>query len=238
MQCPWCSNTNFLPRVLCAHCNEELFPKPVTDEQTARHEKPPDDGERTGAGAAQWKSLAVSLCTAAGLGLGGVTSYHHWPVKPAPAQAVQDSAPLPDPAEELTAMNTFLQTVQSTRTEMPDTLGACEYAASDVELLAEVVQERTQQVSEATALRVDDIVDGGGLRQALISMTVATLTADKRYLTWARRAGSSSVCSDAGGNDAINKANQTAADAKRAFVRVWNADASRYGQPTYEWNDF
>lgn len=49
MQCPWCSNTNFLPRVLCAHCNEELFPKPVTDEQTARHKKPPDDGERTGA---------------------------------------------------------------------------------------------------------------------------------------------------------------------------------------------
>lgn len=237
MLCPWCSNTNFLPRSLCAHCNEDLFPKPVTDEQAARHKRPPDDDEHAGVVAARWKSFAVSLCTVAVAAFGGVTSYVHWPVKPAPPPAVQDTAPPPDPAGQLATMNAFLETVESTRSELPAFLGSCAYAASDADTLAQIVQERDQAVNQATTLRTDDILDGDKLRQALVTMTQAMLTADKKYLTWAQRAASSGSCSEAGGSS-FDQANQAAADAKRAFVKLWKGDADKYGQPPYKWNDF
>lgn len=157
--------------------------------------------------------------------------------KPAPPPAVQDTAPPPDPAGQLATMNAFLETVESTRSELPAFLGSCAYAASDADTLAQTVQERDQAVNQATALRTDDILDGDRLRQALVTMARAMLTADKKYLTWAQRAASSGSCSDAGGSS-FDQANQAAADAKRAFVKVWKGDADKYGQPTYTWNDF
>jgi hypothetical protein len=244
MKCRWCANTNFSLGSTCTHCGEDLFPKPDPEEEPTR--RTPEDEELHAATVTWFKSLGVSLVTLSALTLGGVSTYVHWPVKESPpvlptptvsAGSAGSPAPTEDPLSELTAMNTLLQSITATRAKVPDTLGSCTNIASDAGSLKVIVQERTDQASQATSLAATALPDGEGLKEALVSMAQATLDADQKYLSWARRA-QSGTCTDASGNAAINTANQTAADAKRAFVSLWNNDAGQYNQQTYDWKDF
>ncbi len=131
----------------------------------------------------------------------------------------------------------MLKAVKATRAEVPDTLGDCGTVTGDLGAVQQVVQERQGQAGAASRLRVDLLIGGEDLRQALKDMTQRTLEADQAYLSWAQDAQSGD-CTDAGKSSAIENANQQAADAKRHFVDLWNALATQFGQPTYVWNDF
>ena len=64
-------------------------------------------------------------------------------------------------------------------------------------------------------------------------MLQATLDADQKYLTWAKQP----KCTGITPGSPITGANDAATAAKQTFVDQWNAIASQYGQPTYEWDD-
>lgn len=242
MNCPWCSNINYLADSTCAHCGEvlSLEPDPEPGEQFALPEKTPaNDGQRARS-VAVWKSFAVSAVAVAALTAGGVATVHRWPVaetlelipKPTPSGPTASA----DPYSQIVATNALLHAIKATRAEVPGTLGSCANLSSDVEALGQVVQERSEQVGEATNLRTDSLVGGPALKSALIDMTNKTLTADQAYLTWAQDA--SSFCTDVNQDSALGQANQEAADAKRHFLKLWRAMSSPFDEPKYKWQDF
>ncbi|MDN3351702.1 hypothetical protein [Actinomadura sp. DC4] len=226
---------------MCTHCGEWLFPRPEPEEEPAY--PTPEDEELHAATVTWFKSLGVSLVALSALTLGGVNTYTHWPVKepplvlPTPTPSAESETPTADPLDQLTAINTLLESIKHTRAKVPDTLGSCTNLASDEASLEEVVQERDEQASQAPALAADSLSDGESLKEALLNMVQSTLTADQKYLTWARK-GESVGCTGVPATGTINDANQTAADAKRAFVGLWNSDAEPYDLPSYKWNDF
>jgi hypothetical protein len=139
---------------------------------------------------------------------------------------------------QATEMNAVLQAVQSTRSQVPDTLGSCDSVGSDLSVLQQVVQDRRDEVSRARSLQADQLTGDDDLRQDLVDLTQTTLDADEDYLNWAQQAEASGECTDVSENGAIGRANQRAADAKRHFVAMWNAIAPQFDLPTYVWNDF
>jgi rubredoxin-like zinc ribbon protein len=239
MRCPWCANTNFPPRTHCAHCNEELFPEPDEDDRDAPLDE--EDEARAAVVVARFRSVAVSVGTLAVLTFGGWTSYDHWPTPPplvGEPIPVPSTEPSPDPAARFTEMNALLRSVRSTRSRIPPTLGSCVSVSSDAEALERIVQERDEQANEATALDVTGMPNGDAIKEALVAMAQATADADEQYRSWAEESQTTGQCVDVPEDGTIGTANQTAADAKRAFVSLWNADAPSYGQRKYKWTDF
>lgn len=135
-------------------------------------------------------------------------------------------------------MNTVLEAVKSTRSELPDSLGSCASVDSDLGVLQQVVKERQDQAEQAKNVQTSGLTDGDALKQAMVDMTQGTLDADQDYLDWAQQAQSSGDCTDVEESGEIGDANQKAADAKRQFVALWNPIAQQSNQPSYAWNDF
>jgi hypothetical protein len=239
MRCPWCSNTNFPPRTRCAHCNEDLFPAMEEDELDLPPEE--EDDEHAAVVLARLQSAAISVVTLAVLTLGAWTCFDHWPKEPpllGEPIPVPSITPTPDPAKQFTAMNALLKDARATRSHIPPTLGSCLNVSSDADTLEGIVQERTDQAAAAAKLETSVMPDGDALKEALVAMTQATENADEQYLSWAQDAQSSGSCFDVPASGDIADANQTAADAKRAFVKLWNAEAPTYGKHKYRWTDF
>lgn len=232
MRCPSCRHDNPPDRPACEHCGNDLGTRPARSDLVA--------------------SVLLWVMIVAALAGGGWVTIKAWPrsasataepgsytapVAP-PTEPGPSASPTQDVSAQFTAMNTLLQDIKNTRSSLPDTLGSCSSLDSDLTVLQQVVPQRQDQANSATNLRTDQMTDGGALEQALTNMTQSTLTADRDYLDWAQQAQSSGNCSDAGQDGTIGTDNQTAADAKRNFVKLWNADAARFGQPQYSWKDF
>jgi hypothetical protein len=174
---------------------------------------------------------------------GGWIAFTSWPGRqnvaapsPSPVSSPADSGPAD--SSQIEGMNALLQKIKATRSEVPDTLGSCASLDSDLSALQQAVQERRDETTEAANLPIDQLLDGTQLSQALVDLTQRTLDADQQYLNWAQDAQASGQCTDAGEDTGISDANQRAADAKRAFVDLWNSDAAEFQLPQYAWNDF
>ena len=140
-------------------------------------------------------------------------------------------------------ISTLLQSIVATRSEMPAAVGSCANVGSDVSALQQVVAERNSDAAQAVNLQGEPSSAGSNLMQALVSMTQSMSVADNDYLTWAQQAQSSGTCTDVTESDVtetgtIGTDNQNAANAKRAFVALWNPCAQQAGQQTYTWKDF
>jgi hypothetical protein len=243
MRCRWCSNLNFLPGPTCVHCGEELFDRPDDD----HYFEEPDQAEEElrDLSVARFKSFVVSIVAIGLMTFGSVTTYHRWPVHPPRPQPSPSPSPTPtptptppsDPATQLGDIGEFLKSIKKTRADIPETLGSCSTVDTDLPTLQQVVKDRATEADQASNLATDAVSDGAALKEALINMTQATLSADQLYASWAQDAQSSGFCSDVPASGDIADANQTAADAKRAFVSLWNSDAKSYGLKTYSWRD-
>jgi hypothetical protein len=234
MRCPSCDSENPADRPACAGCGQDLSVAPSAG----------DDG---------WKNVVLWVAIVALLASGGWITFSSWPgretaaspssyVAPAsteePSEPADPSVAAEDQSSQAAAMNELLLEIQTTRSGIPDSLGGCGNVEADLSALERVVQERTQEATEAGDLRTDQLTDGAELGQALVDMTQSTLDADQEYLTWAKKAQSSGDCTDVGDGGTIGAANQTAADAKRRFVGLWNGYAGQFGQQEYSWKDF
>jgi hypothetical protein len=242
MNCPWCSNINYLADANCAHCGEamSLEPEPEPGELFVLPASTPAEAGLRARSVAVWKSFAVSAVAVVALAGGGVATVHRWPIAESLLPIPRPTPPVPtasaDPYSQIVATNALLHAIKITRAKVPDTLGSCANLSSDVEALDQVVQERSGQVADATNLRVDSLVGGPPLKSALVDMANKTLTADQAYLTWAQDA--STFCTDVNQDAALGQANQDAADAKRHFLKLWRPISSPFDEPKYKWQDF
>ena len=200
-------------------------------------------------GQADWKIITMYALAAVVLAYGGWVTFTSWPGRgpaiadpgtgetPTPTPSVSQSAPA-DASSQASSMAGTLDSMASTRSDVPDTLGNCSSVGADLSVLKRVIQERVDQVTEAQSLSVDQIPSGDSLQQALVTMAQSSLEADQKYLSWAKHADSSSCKNVDPESGTIGAANQTAADAKRGFVGLWNSVAGQYQLTTYIWKDF
>jgi hypothetical protein len=93
------------------------------------------------------------------------------------------------------------------------------------------VRHRSADRGGASALPPAALRGGAAVKSRLLAALSSSLTADRDYLAWARQRQDLGCASHgpSGAYHAAVSASQRADAAKKAFVRVWNPVAARYG---------
>lgn len=107
---------------------------------------------------------------------------------------------------------------------------ACANLSSAVSQLQGVVNDRSTEYSQASALLTSALPDGAVVKSDLIAALGYSLTVDRDYLTWAQQqlAGGCTSAAQSSAYGAANSADRQADAAKQAFARVWNPIAAQY----------
>lgn len=108
---------------------------------------------------------------------------------------------------------------------------ACTNLSGAVSQIQNVVDQRSSQYQQASALPTTALASGALLKSDLITALRDSLTADRDYLTWARQqlgGGCAPGAQSAAYATAFN-ADQQANAAKAQFALVWDPVAARYG---------
>lgn len=136
---------------------------------------------------------------------------------------------------QATAINNLLSSSSTARNSLPGAVSdvlKCTNLPSAVADFQDVVNQRTTEVSKASALSVSSLVNGAAVKSDLLTALRTSLTADRDYLSWAQQ--ESSGCTP-GGQTAAHQAalaeDSQATTAKQAFVSVWNPIAASYNLP-------
>jgi hypothetical protein len=105
------------------------------------------------------------------------------------------------------------------------------HPATVVRDLQTAIHDRTDVLRQLPAVPMAAIPQGPALRQKLARAMSASVQADRDYLQWAQLLASSGCTStDHSGLVAGNKVSaRQATPAKRAFVKLWNPIAKKYG---------
>jgi hypothetical protein len=136
---------------------------------------------------------------------------------------------------QATAINNLLSSSSAARNSLPGAVSdvlKCTNLPGAVADFQAVVNQRSTEVSKASALSVSAIVNGAVAKSDLLSALRTSLAADRDYLSWAQQ--ESSGCTP-GGQTAAHQAalaeDSQATNAKQAFVGVWNPIAASYNLP-------
>lgn len=107
----------------------------------------------------------------------------------------------------------------------------CTNLSSAVRQIQNVVNQRSTEYSQASALPASSLADGATVKSDLITALRNSLDADRDYLTWAQQQLNSGCTPTAQSSayNAAHNASQQAGASKKAFIRVWNPVAARYG---------
>jgi len=167
-----------------------------------------------------------------------------------PSHPAAASSPRPSPsAPAVTAASQQAAAVHvllgSSATARKNLVGAvadvhsCTNVAAAVSQIQQVVNQRSTEVSRASALPVAALANGATVKADLLAALRSSLQADRDYLTWAQR--ELARCQPGASSPAYNAAvgaDQQAVAAKGTFVRVWNPVAARYGLPAETTSSF
>ncbi|MEV4295632.1 hypothetical protein [Microbispora rosea] len=109
----------------------------------------------------------------------------------------------------------------------------CRDVSSAVTTVRQVAESRRRQLEQLTAVQVDTVPDGSGLKGRLDDALRASLNADESFLVWATRAASECTSNSTADPDYVRGMDysRAATAAKERFVSVWNPIARRYGLP-------
>jgi serine/threonine protein kinase len=153
------------------------------------------------------------------------------PASPAPA-----SPPPATPAlasQQAVAVSNLLASSAAARRALQRGVSqarSCTELSSAVSVIQGVVNQRSAEYDQASALPVSALPDGATLKADLLAVLRDSLAADRDYLTWARQLQSGCVPgAESSAYLAVYRADQTAGPAKAAFTQVWNPVAARYG---------
>jgi serine/threonine-protein kinase len=161
------------------------------------------------------------------------------PGRPA-ASAPRASSPSPSPSargpREAAAVSTLLTASAATRRAVEGAFSqvqACANLSSAVSQLQGVVNDRSTEYGQASALLTSALPDGAVVKSDLIAALGYSLTADREYLTWARQqlAAGCTPAAQSSAYGAANSADRQADAAKQAFARVWDPVAAQYHVP-------
>ncbi len=158
------------------------------------------------------------------------------PTAPASASpSAASSSPAPSQAsQQAVALDTLLASSADARTALHQAVkqvGSCANLGGAASQLQNVVNWRTSEYRQASALTVSALPDGATVKSALMTALSRSLKADQDYLTWARQqeAGGCIPSSQSATYNAAFSTSQRADAAKAAFVQAWNPVAARYG---------
>lgn len=157
------------------------------------------------------------------------------PGRPAASSPTASSpSPSSDPGlREAAAVSTLLNASAAARRAVEGAFSqvqACTNLSSAVSQLQGVVNDRSTEYSQASALRTSALPDGAVVKSDLIAALGYSLTADREYLTWAQQqlAVGCTSAAQSSAYGAANSADRQADAAKQAFARVWNPVAAQY----------
>ncbi len=161
------------------------------------------------------------------------------PGKPAaatPSGSATPSAATTVASRQAASVNTLLGSSLASRRALVGAVAdvrACTNLAGSVSQIQQVVNRRSAEYQQASALSVAAIANGPAVKSDLLAALRNSLSADRDYLIWARRRLNfgCSPGAAAGIYAAAVAADSQAAASKQAFVQVWNPVAARYGMP-------
>jgi hypothetical protein len=107
----------------------------------------------------------------------------------------------------------------------------CTNLSSAVRQIQNVVNQRSTEYNQASALSTSALANGAAVKSDLIAALRNSLDADKDFLTWAQQQlspGCTPTTQSSAYNAAYN-ASQQAGASKKAFVQVWDLVAAQYG---------
>ena len=107
----------------------------------------------------------------------------------------------------------------------------CTDLSSAVRQIQNVVNQRSTEYNQASALATSALANGVAVKSDLIAALRNSLDADKDFLTWAQQQlnpGCTPTAQSSAYNAAYN-ASQQAGASKKAFIQVWNLVAAQYG---------
>jgi hypothetical protein len=131
-------------------------------------------------------------------------------------------------------VNTLLRSSAATRTALQSAVtqvGDCTNLSGAVSQIQSVVNQRTTEYDQASALSTADLASGAVVKSDLITALRDSLGADRDYLTWARQQLSTGCTPTAQSNayTTAYDADQQANAAKAQFALVWDPVAAQYG---------
>ena len=107
----------------------------------------------------------------------------------------------------------------------------CTNLSSAVGQIQNVVNQRSTEYNQASALSIFALANGAAVKSDLIAALRKSLDADKDFLTWAQQQlnpGCTPTAQSSAYNAAYN-ASQQAGASKQAFIQVWDLVAAQYG---------
>jgi len=127
----------------------------------------------------------------------------------------------------LTSSAAALKALKGTVSEVRD----CTNLSSAVHQIQTVVNQRSAEYNQASALSTSALANGPTVKSDLISALRNSLNADKDYLTWAQQQLNPECAPTVQSSAyiAANNASHQAGASKEAFIRVWNPVAAQYG---------
>ena len=182
--------------------------------------------------------VVVGAVVAVGVALSGGSSPAAKPQGSAPSAS--SAPPSPSAAtlasRQAAAVNTLLGSSGATRKALQGAVsdaGHCTNLPSAISRIQRVVNQRSTEYHQAQALTTAAIPDGTTVKSDLTAALRSSLNADRAYLTWAQQqqANGCVPTSQSSAYSAATTAGAEADAAKRAFVRVWNPVAAKYGVP-------
>jgi hypothetical protein len=107
----------------------------------------------------------------------------------------------------------------------------CTNLSGAVSQIQNVVNQRSAEYNQASALSTSALANGAAVKSDLIAALRSSLDADKAFLTWAQQqlnSGCTPTAQSSAYNTAYN-ASQQAGASKKAFIQVWDPVAAQYG---------
>ncbi len=136
-------------------------------------------------------------------------------------------------SRQAAAVNNLLTLSAATLKALKGALGEvsdCTNLSSAVHQIQNVVNQRSAEYDQASALSTSALANGPTVKSDLIAALRNSLDADKDYVTWAQQLNPECVpTAQSSAYIAANNASHQASASKEAFIRVWNPVAAQYG---------
>ena len=131
-------------------------------------------------------------------------------------------------------MNNLLSSSAATLKALQGAVGEvfnCTNLSSAVRQIQNVVNQRSREYNQASALSTSALANGAAVKSDLIAALRDSLDADQDFLTWAQQQvdpGCTPAAQSSAYHAAYN-ASQQAGASKQVFIQVWDLVAARYG---------
>jgi serine/threonine protein kinase len=157
------------------------------------------------------------------------------PVQSPAATSAPSSSSAPTLASrQVAAVNNLLSSSAATLKALQGAVSEvsnCTNLSSAVRQIQNVVNQRSTEYNQASALSTSALANGAAVKSDLIAALRNSLGADKDFLIWAQQQlnpGCTPTAQSSAYNAAYN-ASQQAGASKKAFIQVWDLVAARYG---------